>query len=90
MSQQEFVSKKDNDLRPWSRRLQAFFHLLDGRLYRASAQLVAEFTGFAHRVFDHAFVFAIEGHGAVYICQRYAVVLGGCLRPIVQCQVATK
>ena len=74
-------------MRPWSRCFEAYFHLLDGRLHRAGAHLLSEFTRFADRLIDCGFVVTVEDQRAVHSCQRYAVVLGGCLRAIVQCQV---
>ena len=74
-------------MRPWSRRFQAFFHLLDGRLHRADAQLLSEFTRFADRFIDCGFVVTAEDQRAVHSCQRYAVVIGGSLRAVVQSQI---
>ena len=42
---------------------------------------------FADRLINCGFVVAVEDQRVVHSCQRYAVVLGGCLRAIVQCQV---
>ena len=75
-------TREDKNARPWSKRFQAVFHLLDGRLHRVGAQALSDFTRFADRLIDGAFVVIVESQSAVYGREPYAVEPGGCLRAI--------
>lgn len=56
-------------------------------LHRAGAQPLFEFTRLAYRLSNGGFVVIVESQRAIHCRQRYAVVLGRCLRAIVQSQV---